>query len=509
MTARLAAVLALLTAAPMLPAAGSPPTATADRKPSAATTIVTDLGIYFPGNIVAGIGEPLKVSTTLADEWMRLHPGKKIEYQQIVISGGGEGEWLKTQLMGGIAPEIIHQNAEIAWQDTDKGWYVPLDEYMARPNPYVPAGSPGSEHWIDLFANQDLVNAKRAPDGKLYCVSTDIIETGLFYNKTILKAHGFDRMPDTWAGMDAMFRKLEADGVTPMTTSANGLGSDWGQDIIFEMLYHDLMPQLDLLPSSPDAEGYLGHYLEAREAGFLFTKGFFTRRDPRWREMNRILYEWRRHWTAELKNTDPTRLFLTGRVPVLWDMSFMIRRMVSDPYVDFEWGVTYIPAITRETSRFASGTPATVIGGAATQLHITNSALINHNVEDCVDYLMFLTAPRNIERQTAEALVFIPNVKGARTDPRLEPFQEIFRRRYCAMKWLESMNGEYKKYWRRMLDYYLNDGVDLDGFLAMLDQNFARWVKSHRGEPGWDFTAMEKIWKEREAALSHELDPVR
>ncbi|NUN98705.1 MAG: hypothetical protein HUU16_21325, partial [Candidatus Omnitrophica bacterium] len=77
--------------------------------------IRVDLNVYTPGTIPSGIGEPVREAARLAEEWERLHPGEKIKYQQIVTTGGGEGEWLKTQLLGGIAPEIIHQNAEIAW----------------------------------------------------------------------------------------------------------------------------------------------------------------------------------------------------------------------------------------------------------------------------------------------------------------------------------------------------------------------------------------------------------
>ncbi|NUN98738.1 MAG: carbohydrate ABC transporter substrate-binding protein, partial [Candidatus Omnitrophica bacterium] len=401
-----------------------------------------------------------------------------------------------------IAPEIIHQNAEIAWQDTDKGWYIPLDEYLEKPNPYVPV----NKRWLDTFTNQALVNAKRAPDGKLYCISLDIIETGLFYNKDLLRKLGCDRMPDTWEEMRAMFKKIDSQGVTPMATAIFGLGSDWGQDILFEMLYRKLLPDMDLIPSSPESEAYLGHYLEAREAGFLFTKGFFTPKDPRWRELNRLLYEWRQFWPKELKNSDPARLFLTERVPILWDSSFLLRRMETDPYRTFDWGVAYIPRITPETSRFADGGPATVIGGAAIQLHLTNSARNNNRVEDCIDFLMFLSAPQSIERLAAEALVFIPNVKGAKMASQLAPFAEIFQRRYCAIKWLDSMDGQYKKQWRRMLDYYLNDGMSLEEFLRTLKLNFAAWVESHRAEAGWDFEGMEKVWSERSARLLPELN---
>jgi raffinose/stachyose/melibiose transport system substrate-binding protein len=469
-----------------------------------ASTIRADLNVYTPGFVPMGFGEPVKVARELADVWETRHPGAKIQFQLQIATGTGEGEWLKTQLLGGIAPEIVHLNAEFAWLETDKGWFVPLDPYLEKPNPYIP----GNKRWLDAFRNQAMVGAKRAPDGQLYCIPLDIVETGLFYNKTLLRAHGIEELPKTWVEMEILLATLQDAGLTPMTAPGN-LASNWGLDILFEFIYHDILPDLDMVPSRPDAEGYLGHYLDANEAAFLFSKGFFTRRDPRWRETNRLLRQWRGYWAKELKRTDPYRLFLTGKLAFLWESSAFCRRMLTDPYVDFEWGIAYFPPLTQATSPYGSGTPATVIGGAAIQLHVTNSVLLNDNLEECIDFLMYLSAPQNIERMASEALVFIPNVVGAKMDPRLSPFVDIFQRPYCAMKWLESLDGKYKNYWRRMLDFYLNDGVDLEGYLVMLEENFSAWSQRHAGEAAWDFTDMEATWKTREARLIKELDPVR
>lgn len=470
---------------------------------SQSDAIKVDINIYHPGNVLMGIGEPLKVSRELADEWEALHPGKHIKYHRVLQASqsGAEGEWLKTQFIGGLAPEIISMNAETTWQDVNKGWYVPLDEFMERPNPYVE----GNEHWIDLFLNQALVQAKRAPDGKLYCVPIDIVETGLYYNKDILRKLGIDSLPETWAEMMDTMERIQDAHYTPFT-APGGFASDWGQDILFEMVYHGILPVMDMKPSRPEAAEYLEHYLEPAEAGFLFTKGFFTRRDPRWREMNRLLYEWRQVWAKELKYSDPVRLFLTQRLVFIWSPSSQIRQMALDPYVDFDWGVTYLPPLTKASTPYATGSPATVIGGAALQLHVTNSALNNGNLEEVVDFLMFLSAPENIERLTSEAMFFIPNIKGTQADPRLKPFEEIFQRQYCAIKWLDSMDGRYKKYWRRMLDYYLNDGLTLDEYLERMEDNFDGWVASHREEEGWDFEMMEQTWKKNESQLLRELN---
>ncbi len=473
--------------------------------PAAGEKIIRmDFAQYTPGLIPGGIGEPVKEARVLADEWEKTHPGHRVRFQQMIVAGTTEGEWLKTQLIGGIAPEIVSMNTEVAWQAIDKDWFIPLDEYLDRPNPYIP----GNERWLDSFSNLALTNSKRAPNGKLYCVTMDTVETGVYYNMTLLRGMGYEKPPETWEEMLSMFGEIQKRRITPMTAQMN-LASDWGQDIVFEMLYHEILPLLDPVPSKEDVRDYQAYFLDPPEGGFLFTKGFFSSRDPRWREMNRLVKEWRGYWAKELKFSDPLRLFLTGRLAALWDGSWTIRRLAKDPYINFDWTIGYIPTMTRETSRYAAGSPATLIGGACTQVHITNSARNNGTLEQCVDLLMFLSAPQNIERIANEALLFMPNVKGAKMDPRLQPFTEIFKRKSCAIQWMEAMDPEYKKEWRRWLDYYLNDGFGLDEYLKVLDDNFAAWVKSHKNDPAWDFAPMEAVWQERKEVLQRELDPVR
>ncbi len=485
-------------------APAAPPPQSGTSAPSAAKLIRADFGQYTPGMIPGGIGEPVREARNVADAWEKLHPGCTVKYQLMINTGTTEGEWLKTQLIGKIAPEIVTMNTEVAWQAIDKGWFIPLDEFLQRPNPYIP----GNEHWIDSFTNIALTNSKRAPNGKLYCITMDTVETGWFYNMTLLRKLGITKKPETWEEMLADFKIIQEAGFTPLTSQMN-LASDWGQDIVFEMIYHDLLPTLDPISSRDDVKDYQEHFIDPQEGGFLFTKGFFSSRDPRWREMNRLVKEWRQYWAKELKFSDPTRLFLTGRLAVYWDGSWTIRRMTKDPHIDFEWEIGYVPAITRATSRFASGSPATLIGGAASQVHITNSAIYNNSLEECVDFLMYLSAPQNIERIAGEALIFKPNVKGAKTDPRLQPFDDIFKRKSCAIQWMEAMDPEYKKVWRRWLDYYLQDGFELDAYLKVLDENFAAWVKSHEKDVVWDFTEMEAIWQTRKEVLLRELDPQR
>lgn len=462
-----------------------------DRK----NTLYVNLGLYTPGTKLA-FGDPLQASKIIADEYTRMHPEITIKFvQQVTISGSQEGEWLKTQLVGGIAPDIISQNAEVSWPDVPKGWYIPLDEFLEKPNPYIE----GNSRWMDSFLNLALVNAKRASDGKLYCLSVDVVETAIYYNKTLFQKLNLE-LPETWNEFIELQQRLLDNGITPMP-SAQNLASDWGQDIIFDMLYCDIIGKLDVEPSLENQQQYMTHYLTVKEVAFLFSKGFFTRKDPRWVEMHRILKQWRTYWAKELKNTDTSRLFLTNRVAMTWDGSWFSRRLLYDPYLDFEWGIFYLPKITKCTSRFGSGAEASVIGGASIQLHVTNSAAIYDHLDQVIDFLMFYTAPQNFEKVINETMMFLPNIKGIKIPEELAPINTIFQRRYCSIKWLESFDPKYKSYWRRMFDLFLNDGLSLDQYLAKLEINFHQFLNEKRMKENWDFSEYEKTWKKTGMAL--------
>ena len=69
----------------------------------------------------------------IAEEYMRIHPGVKIE--QMAIPERIYANWFVTQLVGGTAPDII----EIGYGSSDERlarYFVPLSDMAAEPNPY-------------------------------------------------------------------------------------------------------------------------------------------------------------------------------------------------------------------------------------------------------------------------------------------------------------------------------------------------------------------------------------
>ena len=94
-----------------------------------------------------------------------------------------------------------------------------------------------------MFAYQAITRGKGAPDGSNYCISLDMVETGIFYNKTFFAQHGL-RPPENWGELITLCQRIQKLGKTPLLTNLDAL-SDWGTDLIFDQFYHELMPGLD------------------------------------------------------------------------------------------------------------------------------------------------------------------------------------------------------------------------------------------------------------------------
>lgn len=459
---------------------------------------------YMPGTIPAGIGEPLRALVDVAEEFVTKHPDTRVVFRNVPSQ---RREWLITQLASGAAPDIVAVNVEDAWQDIPKGWWLPLDTFLDKPNPYIPAGEPGSAQWWDLFRYQAISRGKAAPDGRMYCITFDMVETGIYYNKTKFRELGID-VPKDWEDFLRIQKVILDAGYTPFLT-VSGAHCEWGCDLFFDQLYQEILPGIDLL-QDPKREPYLQGYLDWDEITFLYHKGFFRPHDPRWRAIWPIMKDWRRYWNQDLGTLtmDRLRAFVRQEGLMLWDGSWSVHRLRNDPAIDFEWGVFYLPHFTRTTSPYAAGVDQCVIGGAAAQFCVSNRAISDtdpswpmerrmresERLKRVVAFLEFLCVPANADRIINESPLFVSNIVGVKSHPSLLPFEEILERRYTTTKWTATFDLQFNNVLERMLELYLNDGISLDGFLEWMDRTLDLATRRAAERMPMDFDAMQRRW---------------
>jgi raffinose/stachyose/melibiose transport system substrate-binding protein len=453
--------------------------------------------LYLPGSMPMNVGEPLEGLAKVARDFEALHPDTRIEF----VDAPGAREWLVTQLMSGEAPDILMVNVEDVWQDVQKGWYIPLDEFLERPNPFVGEGEPGSVEWWDVFKYQAVTRGKYAPDGKMYCITLDMVETGIIYNRDIFRKLGLEP-PDDWEEFLRLQRTLHEAQYIPLLVNIRSI-ADWGVDLIFDQLYYDLLPLIDLV-QDPRREEYMQGYLDADEIAFLHSKGFFTADDPRYVEMWRLIREWRPYMPANLQSADLLRLFITQRGAMFWTASPIVNRLSRGADVEFDWGIFYLPRIPSLHSPLSGGHEMCVIGGAAMQYVVTNSAIrdtrdaaTSERLERTIAFLQFLTTPKQADRVVNELLCFLPNIVGVDPHPELMPFHEILQRRYTTTKWFYTFDLKFNEIMERMLFLYMDGGIDEAGFLDWMQRNTASAVQTLQRRQQIDLEPLEQEWERR------------
>ncbi len=440
------------------------------------------------------VGKPLEGLAKVAEKFEKLYPDTRIEFSEAPV---GSREYLVTQLAADQAPEIINVNVEDVWQDVQKGWYVALDKYLEEPNPFAK----NNRQWWDLFKYQAASRGKGAPNGKMYCITYDMVETGIFYNKDIFRRLGLS-VPKDWLELIGVQEKLKAAGYRPLLVGGVEV-ADWGMDLVFDQVYGEILPSLDL-QKDPVRELSLPGYLDWDEIAFLSGKGFFTKRDPRFVETFRILKAWRKHWPKSM-NENMARVFMTGKGGMWWTASPSVNRLARDPQVKFDWGVFYLPPIPKSYSRFADGHEQVVIGGAGTQFVVTKTAFSDTHdpatsvkLKRTIALLQFLTIPENSDMVVNELLAFLPNVVGVEPNPALLPFHEFLQREASKTKWLYTFDLRFNEIYRRMLDLYLNDGIDEAEFLDWMESNIKSASDTVVRRMGVDLSKFEAKWQENE-----------
>ncbi len=458
---------------------------------------------YFPGTVPQGFGQPLEGVTKVVAAFERQFPDTRVD----IINTPNSREYLVTQLSGGKAPDIMSVNVEDVWVDVQKQWYVPLDRFLEQPNPFVVARgqpeAPGYQQWWDMFRYQAVTRGKEAPDGGNYCISLDMVETGIFYNKTFFAEHGL-HPPTTWTEFITLIQQVLAAGKSSLGLNVDHL-TGWLLGLIFDQLYFNLLPGIDL-HQDPAREAYLQGYLDPDELTVLHGHGFFTARDPRYTEVWRILREFYDYCS---RDNSSIRGFINQETVMIWEGSWLVGRLEADPNLGFDWGVFYPPRLTLADSPYASGVPMCVIGGAGNQYEITNSAVgdtdptlpfvtrIEHSERllRVVALLQFICLPENTETIVNEFAGFIPNIIGVPVLPELEPFERFLERRYATAMWTLSFDLRFNNILERMLNLYLRDGIDLEGFLDWqwrnVDTATANFIR--RKKP--DLAPLEQAWE--------------
>lgn len=418
----------------------------------------------------------------IADEYKKIHPEVKIKY--VKGSVGSFEAWNTTMQLAHSTPDIMGCQADKIWTDIDKGWWTNLDPYLELPNKYVR----GNKHWKDIYFKEST-EARRAPDGHIYAVAIDLVETGFFYNKEIFNKVGV-KPPKTWAEFIQVQEKLKRAGYIPISFNmgANHDMFTWAFGII-----QDQVMDLRIKKIMGGRKESYGFGVSQKELCKAIKTGNYSAKDPDYMEVWRLIKDWSKYFQrGYLGVVDPSaiyRLFVNEKAAMMWSGSWSVKQLDNDPELKFHYGVFSFPGITKESSRFAGTGIVRGVGGAsaAGQFAVpTTTSRDPVKMKYTLDYLMFLTAPQNAIPLVKDLGLFIPNIKGSYDDPHMKPFMENFGRHIRIAHELPLTRDYDEKFYKTFQSYML-DEITLNEATDIMQKEMEKAVDEICSQKGWKF----------------------
>lgn len=358
----------------------------------------------------------------LAERFQQENPNVQIEWVRFTPPAGSGGDsfyasWLTSLMSAGQAPDVISPLHEIPIQ---RGWCLPIDDYLAQPSTYAPSYAT----WAESFY-PSLMKSLVFGDGKTYCAPVSHpfpgVEVGLAYNKEWLDQVGM-QPPTTWTEQLALSSALKdaGSGLAPWPNEAAD-GNIWplALQLLVSMLQQQ-GPELDL-----DGDLFIG----AEEALPAFRNGLIgpntaTYRTA-WLEMKKIATSWVDGWAT----TDLDVLWRDGKVGLRTTSAGEFSEQKNDPFIKFERGLIPSPYVTSADVPGASDPPAftagdgkvpadlvTAINGPDTAI-MADATRDHGTVDEAVKWLQWITEPENNAFLVNENETAIPAAKDAALGP--------------------------------------------------------------------------------------------
>lgn len=415
---------------------------------------------------------PRRAMRLVADAWEKKHPGVHIKF--VAGPAGDYQTWARTVLTGESAPDMIWWQTDPAF--TDNGKIVQLDKWLQQPNPYNPSGG----KWMDTF-QPPYKTVAQSPNHHYGWVPMDLVSTGVYYNKTLLKKAGLNPnnyKPATWAQwMKDLAQVKSRAGAIPFC-SYYVPQEWWAWGSLGDQLMWQDIQKYDVLRYQPThIPGTVGVEEMVRAT---LRKGWLPSTDQGFRELMRVMKEWSptwcAGWAAATRGNDYQN-FVQGKEAFMWEGTWTSAQLKNDPRRGFDIGTFYLPSITQETSKSVKPgliKPKGVGGYGSLNYAVTKTAVNDGSVNMAVDFLQYLTTPANDSTVVNEQPQFVVSVKGAPDKSGLTKFFEGEKAMVNGFAYGIAITGIYGPKWKdklvQIFTEYAQGQRDLDSAMKALDK---------------------------------------
>lgn len=440
---------------------------------------------------------PYNTLEVLCEEWEAAHPG----YTVIVntTSYGGSTSSLRPLLNAGTAPDIIYMNGSTVEEDKNKGWFVPLNQYLNQKNPYAPE----YDTWLDLYDTTEYVVTS---DGDRYYVNLERIPIGIIYNEDILKAAGYTDGGGNLLSLETYTDFKNAQKCVQEYADANpSLGI---KTFLTPYRWYDIFLESNLfgyLFETCDMNGD-GH-LNSEEWCRAYTKELWSVDSPQFKVYLELIKDRCEYFPEGYSQYSPLTEFVNGKCAFIEGVGGTLRQISANSAVDFEYAITGYPLLSVEDIQNAGisteGLQKITGGrrgsaGYGTSWWITNTAKNKGEacVDACADLLMFLTAPEQNNRLIGDLGGGIPlNPESIDSVPEyLQPVLSMYMEdcedseKVCwgvANSW-NCFGSDYSAYFLNATFTYIDGDRELDSLMKGLESQVKGLVNEYIIENEYD-----------------------
>ena len=358
---------------------------------------------------------PYNTLEVLSKEWEASHPGYDIVINK--TSSGGDRGILVPQLNQRNAAHITYQNATVINSDLGKGYYADLTDYLNSKNPYAE----GYDKWIDLYDGEKIP----ASDGRYYSVQLERIPVGIMYNKEIFKELNLE-VPSTFKEFLEVCAAIKKSQYEAYSTTYT-----WYDIVLESNIFSGIMDEIDVLPKNGK--------VDTEELCRAYDKGLWvpsTDVNSAYYDYIRLCKEKTEYYPNNWQSYDAIANFAQGNLAMIESTGAEMRKLSVNKAIDFEWAVMPYPDLTTDSSVHAATPVIRGSAGLATSWFVTNTAIDDETVEQCVDFLMFLTAPEQNNRLIGDLKGGIPlnPSEDYKLADYIEPLIEIYNQDLEAFK---------------------------------------------------------------------------
>jgi len=385
----------------------------------------------LPENVQGSI-PPDRRATIRIGYWLGHHPGweeglrevteryrerhPNVKFILIYQPHKGYDTWVMTQLLGGVAPDLIQMFVTSAVQyGARKGLLVPLARFLHEENPYNPGKA-----WIDTFYSPVLVDNRNADPvfHEYWTIPYGVVSVRMYYNADIFRKLNL-AIPNTWAEFLQVQKVVQEAGIIPLTVSNSPVPvtSGWMQGFLSNMVLDSLTERVDV--RVPDSG------IDAIEMYAAIRDGLIAYDDPELWEPLRLIGDCAKYWGPGFNGMDweqSKRVFYQGRAAMMMDGSWEMTGAKEKIAGKFEYGIFRIPTVTEETSPYADDMMLETAPSAGLEFAVSKDCERRGDLDVAVDFMRFFTAPQNLEVMTRHAYN-IPIVPGTAMNPEVEIFR--------------------------------------------------------------------------------------